>query len=799
MAHRTSHMAFAFLVGGVLAVAWLLLSHTWTPAWASPVFPALPGSSPMISGVNPSSAPNDLDTSVTITGTGFANGATALLGDTLLRDVRWVSATALTAIVPWGLEPGVYTVTVVNPGGISGTLPNAFTVTQGIGVWTTGGPYGGGITTLLINPVAPAILYATVRDPYSASGIGLFRSLDGGTHWEMILAGIENQPHVADLSVPDPSVIYVSKWEAGLHRSEDGGNTWVALPVPEGVGKITPYAHPTDSQVVYLAADCAPSCGGIYKSHDRGNHWTDCTSGITDTQITALAFDPVHPQVMYAGTAHGNVFRSANGGISWEFIGQPDRYISQLAVNPFGAREPWACGSDSDGHWGYLWKFVSGVWVQVTPGTGLENSVAAITFDKNVSGTVWIGTLEGGFKSTNGGLTWMPFGALPEQVIALAVDPTNSQVVYQGYNGAGVFKTDNNGVSWQEINEGISGFIPNGLALVPGDPTTLYATSHGVGIFKTNNGGNSWLNIPTDNIWPRTPIVDPFTPTRIYVGGTQFVQISENDGITWHYAHPQPPPAYASCCRFELLSMIATSQPGLMFMGGGFIPNESLSYDLIGGGIYSSTDFGETWSCLNAGQEISPVITLASNPLNPKMVYAGTENGMWTTTDGGATWSSRFIGQRVTGIAVDPRDTRTVYAVADSVFYISSDGGQTWEMAAELDSGLYHLLFVPATPPVIYVYGWGGIVRSTDAGAHWERPAGALAYASIGSMAAAVTWDRVIVYAGTAGGIVSGVSTEAQNQTDNEIPIAAGVYRYTTRHVWPVHSYLPLVLKSRKP
>lgn len=92
------------------------------------------------------------------------------------------------------------------------------------------------------------------------------------------------------------------------------------------------------------------------------------------------------------------------------------------------------------------------------------------------------------------------------------------------------------------------------------------------------------------------------------------------------------------------------------------------------------------------------LVTLASYPLNPKMVYAGTENGMCTTTDGGATWSSRFIGQRVTGIAVDPRDTRTVYVVADSGFYISSDGGQTWEMAAELDSGLYHLLFVPATP-----------------------------------------------------------------------------------------------------
>lgn len=801
MAHRIFHMVLAILIGGILAVAFLLVPHTRMPAQASLAPPSFsPNSNLAVMGIHPPSAPNDLDVSVTITGTGFATGATALLGETLLRNVRWVNATTLTALVPWGLEPGVYTLMVVNPDGISGTLLNAFTVTQGIGVWTTGGPYGGAVTTLLINPVTPTILYATVQAPYSASGVGLFRSLDGGMHWEMILAEIEPQYHAADLSSPAPSVIYVSKWEAGLYRSDDGGKTWVALPTPEGVGRITPYAHPTDPQVVYLAANCAPSCGGIYKSNDQGSHWASCTSGITDTQITTLAFDPINPQIMYAGTANGNVFRSVNGGASWEFIGQPDRYIGQLAVNPFGTREPWACGASSSGHWGHLWRYVSGSWERVTPGTGLENSVAAIAFDRNISGAIWIGTLDGGFKSTNGGLTWMPFGALDEQVIALAVDPTNSRVVYQGYNGVGVFKTENDGVRWQEVNEGLAGFIPNGLALVPGDPATLYAISHGVGIFKTNNGGNSWLNIPTDNLWPRTPIVDPVTPTRIYIGGTQFVQISEDDGITWRYAFPQPPPAYASCCRFELLSMIATSQPGLMFMGGGFIPNESLSYNLIGGGIYSSTDFGETWFYIDVGQEISPVITLASNPFNPKVVYAGTENRMWRTTDGGTTWSSPgFSGQRVTGIAVDPRDARTVYAVADSKFYTSSDSGQTWELVAELDLGLHHLLFVPATPPAIYVYGWNGMMRSTDGGEHWERPATALASTPIGSMTAAVTWDRVIVYVGTAGGIVSNVSAQGRDQRESETSLAAGVYRHTTQRMWPVHLYLPLVLKAHKP
>jgi hypothetical protein len=103
---------------------------------------------PTVMGVDPTSTPNDLDTSIVITGTGFTAGLSgtlvitpplAYLGDTALEEIIWVNTTTLSATVPWGLEPGVYTLTVVNPDGISSTLQNAFTVTEGIGVddWRT--------------------------------------------------------------------------------------------------------------------------------------------------------------------------------------------------------------------------------------------------------------------------------------------------------------------------------------------------------------------------------------------------------------------------------------------------------------------------------------------------------------------------------------------------------------------------------------------------------------------------------------------------------------------------------------
>ena len=183
-----------------------------------------------------------------------------------LIDVGWISSTEMTATVPWGLDPGIYTITVTNPDGQSGSLPNAFTITQGIGVWTSDGPYGGAVTTLLLNPETTTTLYATVSAAGSSSGIGLFRSVDGGANWELIVANIGGQFHAADLSVPSPAVIYLNKWGEGLHRSDDGGDNWISLPIPDtDCALLRPFAAPVDPSTVYVAADCVYT-GGLYKS-----------------------------------------------------------------------------------------------------------------------------------------------------------------------------------------------------------------------------------------------------------------------------------------------------------------------------------------------------------------------------------------------------------------------------------------------------------------------------------------------------------------------------------------------------
>ncbi|RPI28078.1 MAG: hypothetical protein EHM70_17120 [Chloroflexota bacterium] len=765
---------------------------------------------PLVTGIHPGSAPNDLDTTIVITGSGFTavlSGAQVIttpvvaIGNNALLDVSWVSSATITATVPWGLDTGVYSVTVTNPDGLSSTLSGAFTVTQGIGVWTSDGPYGGAVTTILVDPLTPTTVYATVQAPYSASGIGLFRSLDGGEHWAMIFAEIGNQFHSADLSIPAPSVIYVDKWGEGLYRSENGGDTWVALPAPAGIGEnLTPYAHPTDPQVVYAASDCTPGCGGVFRSDDRGAHWSDRSSGITDTQVTALAFDPANPLIMYAGTSNGNIFRSINGGSSWIFNGQPDQFISNLAVNPFGSHEVWAAGADSSGHWGYLWKSSTITWTQVLTATGLENRATSIVFSQAVSGTMWIGTLQGSLKSIDGGNTWEPIGAPAYSINALAVVQSNTQVLYLGSNGQGVYMTTDGGISWVEANQGLAGIYPTGLAIHPENPAVVYATAHGPGTFMTRDGGGSWLRLPSNNAWPRSPVVDPFNPRQVYIGTTNGVNITENDGQTWNWVVLDSPPPYSSC-RVELLSILPAGQPGHLVAGVGFIDNSSNSYSFVGGGIYTSTDYGQSWGYVDVGQVISPAAVLASDPNHPGTLFAGTGSccgnsgtGVWKSVDGGASWSpSGLPVQQITGLAVDPYNSQVIYAASLEKFYISYDGGAVWALKATQDFGMDKLLVVPTIPPTIYQYGWRGMIRSTNGGQQWDRADGSLGYAKIGVMAAHTEEGRVVLYAGTGGGLSSGtVQSEYRDMFSAEDLIGGGVYRNTIR--LPSHFiYLPVL------
>ena len=779
--------------------------------------------SPTVIAVDPAVAPNDLDTPIVITGTGFTAGLsgtlvitqpTAYLGATALEDVGWVSTSTLESTVPWGMDPGVYTLTVENPDGSSGSLADAFTVTQGIGVWNAGELYGGEVQQIVVNPITPTTLYASTHG-------GLFRSRDGGESWSFKLTPSADYPAIDPLS---PNRIYAHSYPHSggwLYRSDDEGETWIPLTTTFPItytsgydcwGGIGIYPHPTTLGAVYVhACDNGEGKSGLIVSTNRGQDWEPAISGLTDTQVTDLAFHPDDPEIMYLGTAGGNIFHSSDGGASWIYASRPLEYVATLAVNPFGDHEVWVSSLNAYGAPCALLKSANAdltAWTTMEPVPGEPMCAVDIEFAPTISGTVFIAHGRG-YKTTDGGATWVPFGGDVGQrgdIHDIALHPTVSDTIYLAGYIYGVHKTTDGGASWQVVNQGLTAMFPEQLVTVPGQPEVVYARFRfQPDVFKSTRGGATWQRLSITA--PQSILVDPSDPTRVYVGVTERVYVSTDSGATWPaYGELVPPPQYADCGLFPNVLLGVPGQPGTLLVGVQHWCGLPMASP---GSIYRSTDYGGHWDHVypTATHEISQVNDMAYDPASPTVIYAATGEvghggGVFKSTDGGVNWEPVGVGviDVALDIVVEPGTHRVFVSKGCCLpLYVSNDGGATWAPTGY--GGGHHvedILFAPGDLPVLYDAASQGLYRSTDGAQSWQPVTGALGQVPVYSLAAVATDDRVILYAGTTGGYVESSPPQELSLTNNDGTLVnAGVYRYTTRRTWQV--YLPRVLRAYIP
>ncbi|NBP68436.1 MAG: T9SS C-terminal target domain-containing protein [Cytophagia bacterium] len=244
---------------------------------------------------------------------------------------------------------------------------------------------------------------------------------------------------------------------------------------------------------------------------------------------------------------------------------------------------------------------------------------------------------------------------------------------------------------------------------------------------KTDNGVTAWTERGPSNVPGRTRglIVDPDDATRnTWFAGSAGggVWKTTNGGTNWTLLTPDLPNLATT-----VLAM-ANSNRNTIYMGTGegFFNLDAIS----GGGIFKSTDRGNTWSSLSSTIYFSDINRLAVSPTNENVVIAATRSGIYRTSDGGVNWLKVLDEVNVQDIKVNPSNFNIQYAAQNSVgVWKSIDAGQTWTLS---NNGIGNVARVElAVSPVnnnrIFAsaetsFGGGSkLLLSDDAGANWNQ------------------------------------------------------------------------------
>jgi len=391
-------------------------------------------------------------------------------------------------------------------------------------------------------------------------------------------------------------------------------------------------------------------------------------------RIAAIDASNTDYRKVLIASASGGVFKSNNGGITWESI-----------FDNYGA-----------------------------------GSIGSVKFDQNNLNTIWVGTGEsanrnssawgdGIYKSVDGGKSFKNMGLKStHQIAEIEIHPNNPDIVYAaaighlwGYSGKrGLFRTDDGGMTWDRVLGGLPNDGKTGCTEIifhPENPDIMFAgfyhrlrqpasfISGGEqgGLFKSSDGGNTWRKITEG----------------LAKGKSGMIDIS-----------------------------IHLNNPDIMVMA--YEADENLPEDEPGTGVYISYDQGETWKFL-LKHAVRPFYhgQIEIDPIDPNNIYV-VSRGFMISNDGGKSFSSRrwrTDGGDDHDMWIAPYDNKIMYLATDQGSRLSVDGGVSWLSHNNMAIGQYYAIGVDMRDP----YHIGGGLQDNGL---WMTPSNSREYRGILNM-----------------------------------------------------------------
>ncbi len=653
------------------------------------------------------------------------------------------------------------------------------------------GPFRGGrVTTVTGVRTKPHTFY------FGATGGGVWKTESAGQAWENISDhGIPIGSIGAVAVAPsNPDVLYVGTGSdairgnvstgRGVYRSDDDGATWRYLGLREAgqIGRIR--IHPDDPDVAYLAATGHPFGPnperGVFRTRDGGQSWENVLSVSDSTGAIELLMNEHDPDELFAamwraerkpwtmisGAREGGIYRSRDGGDSWEKLagGLPSELIGKIGITQ-GRSDP-----------ARLYAII-----EAAPGSGI-------------------------YRSLNGGDSWTLVSDDPRLLgrpwyfYNIFADPTDPDVVYVA--GGGFFRSTDGAESFESIPMPHSDH--HDLWISPDNPAVMVQGNDG-GVVVTVDGGRTWssqFNQPTAEMYSVT--VDDQFPYRVYGSQQDNSTLSlpssaTGTGISLQHweshggcetgpvtVHPRDPAIVVSGCfggrlarynrrteQFRQIRPYPERQDGA--------PESELRYriqwnapvlfsrhdpDVLYHGsqyVAVSRDEGGSWAVISpdltgndtskfgqAGGPITPDVTgveiyssllqIAESPHDAGVLWTGSNDGrVHITRDGGTTWTDITppgMPQPATVNRIDasPHAPGSAYMAVyryrlddfRPFIYSTADFGATWTLLTDGANGL------PPDHPtrvvredteragLLYAGTEFGLFASFDAGAHWQ-------------------------------------------------------------------------------